>query len=97
MSETRDIPYRIEEEKSGYAKEFNRWADNAAEKFAQYAHCRKLLLVQFFGDSSLWMGDEEIVEIIKAADLPKMIDEVWVARQDWVSLNDYEIAWEHIR
>ena len=83
--------------KEGYAKEFNRWAENAAEKFAQYDDCRKLFLVQFFGESSVWLGDQEIVEIIESAHLPKMIDEVWVARQEWVSLNDFEIAWEHIR
>ena len=94
LSESGDNRIRIEE---GYAKEFNRWTENAAEKFAQYAHCRKLFLVQFFGDSSAWLGDQEIVEMIEAAHLPKMIDEVWVARQEWVSLNDYEIAWEHIR
>ena len=97
LSESSDIRKRIEEEKSGYAKEFERWANSAAEKFAQYAHCRKLFLVQFFGDSSVWLGGEEIVEIIKSAHLPELIDAIWVARQDWVSLDDYEVAWDHIR
>ena len=97
FSEPCNIRKSLEEEKSGYAKELERWADNAAQKFALYAHCRKLFLVQFFGDSSGWLGDEEIVEIIESAHLPEMIDEVWVARQDWISLDDYRIAWEHIR
>ncbi len=80
--------------KKGYAEEFERLANNAAEKFAKYDYCIKLLVVQFYGDGSSWVEDEEIIEIIHSAKLPTLIDQVWVARQDWVSEYDYEIAWE---
>ena len=83
--------------KKGYAQEFDRAAKNAAEKFVKYADCTKLLLVQFYGDGSVWLGDKEIVEIIQSAKLPTLIDQVWVAREDWVSEYDYEIAWKRVR
>ena len=78
--------------KDGYVEEFERAANNAAEKFVKYADCTKLLLVQFYGDGSVWLGYEEIVEIIQSAKLPTLIDQVWVARQDWVSPAYYKIA-----
>ena len=78
-------------------KEFERQATSAADKFAQYADCRKLFLVQFFGDTFGGVGDKEITEMVKSACLPEVIDEVWVARLEWVGLNESEILWEQIR
>ena len=82
--------------KKGYAQRFKREAKNAAEKFAKYDYCIKLLLVQFYGDGSVWLGDEEIIKIIQSAKLPTLIDQVWVAWEDWVSEYDYEIAWKRV-
>ena len=92
-----ESPEKVEEERLGYAKEFERQAASAAGKFAQYAGCRKLFLVQFFGDMFGGVGDEEITEMIKSACLPEVIDEVWVARQEWVGSNESEILWEQVR
>ena len=96
-SEPSEIRQRIEIAKAGYATEFERSAQAAAEKFVKYACCQKLFLVQFCGYGSDWLQDEDIVEIIKSARLPDMIDQVWLARREWVSEYDHEIAWEHIR
>lgn len=89
---------RIEMARAGYAQEFERLSEDAAKKFAKYADCvyMKLLLVQFYGDG-LSVPDEAVTEIIQSAQLPEMIDQVWLAHQKWVSLNDYEIAWELVR
>ena len=92
-----ESPEKVEEERLGYAKEFERQATSAAGKFAQYADCRKLFLVQFFGDTFGGVGDKEITEMVKSACLPEVIDEVWVARLEWVGLNESEILWEQIR
>ena len=54
-------PDEIEEERLGYAEEFQYQADRAAEKFIAYAKCRKLLLVQFFGHAIGEVGDKEII------------------------------------
>ena len=81
--------------KAGYAGEFQRTLEKAAPKFAEYTDCLKLLLVQFFGDSSSIL-DEDIIEIIKSARLPKVIDQIWLALEDWVSESDYEIAWQRV-
>lgn len=90
-------PEEIEKEKLGYIKELECQAVKAADKFDRYADCRKLFLVQFFGNTLNGVDDEEIVEIIKSARLPAAIDEVWAAREEWVGLNESEIRWEHIR
>ena len=95
--EQSEILQGTETAKAGYAKEFERLAKAAAEKFAKYSDCERLLLVQFYGDSSVWLDVEETIEIIKSAQLPEMIDQVWLAGQEWVSESDYEISWEHVR
>ena len=83
--------------KSGYTKEFERLAKDTAEKFAEYADCLKLLLVQFYGDSSFILGEEDVIEIIRSVQLPEVIDQVWLAQPDWVSEYEYEVAWKHVR
>ncbi len=89
--------HRITIAKSGYSDEFNRIVKAAAEKFTKYSDCERLLVVQFFGNSSIYLQDEEIVEIITTAQLPDAIDQVWLARQEWISESDYEIAWDRVR
>ena len=92
-----DIDQRIQELKAGYAKSFEKAAQDAAEKFEKYADCLKILLVQFFGNNSLLLEDEDITETIESADLPDLIDQVWLAEQEWVNLYDYKIAWKRVR
>ena len=83
--------------KAGFSGQFEIAAANASEKFNEYSHCLKFLLVQFHGDSSFTLDDDELVEIIRSANLPEMVDQVWVARKDWVSADDYELGWQHVR
>ena len=87
----------IEEMTKGYTREFERQTTAAKEKFTKYAHCRKLLLVQFFGEGSFWLGDGEAADIVRSAEVPEAIDEVWVARQEWVALDEYEVVWDWAR
>ena len=86
-----------EEAKAGYSEQLELAAANASEKFNEYSYCLKFLLVQFHGDSSFTLDDDDMVEIIQSANLPEMIDGVWVARQHWVSQDEYELIWEHVR
>ena len=87
----------IEEMTKGYTREFECQAMAAKEKFTKYAHCQKLFLVQFFGEGSFWLGDEEAADIVRSAEVPEAIDEVWVARQEWVDLDRYEVVWDRVR
>ncbi len=96
-SEPSEIREAIETARAGYASEFERSARATADKFAKYSHCEKLFLVQFCGHGSDWLQDEDIVKIIKSAQLPGVIDQVWLAYPEWVSEYDHVIAWEHIR
>ena len=54
------------------------------------------MVVQFFGQSDSVMG-EEIIEIIKESRVPSQIDQVWLTGREWVSQDDYELAWERVR
>ena len=92
-----DISRESEIAKVGYADAFDKVAKDAAEKFTKYADSLKLLLVQFFGNSSSILREDDIVEIIQSAKLPEMIDQVWLADQEWVNLNEYEIVWKRTR
>ena len=88
---------KLEALRQGYAAEFQNQAERAAEKFAGYPECRKLLLVQFFGESFSGVGKREIKKIIRSASLPEVIDEVWAARQEWVGPDESEIRWHRVR
>ena len=97
QSEPSELRQRIEAAKAGYASEFERTAQDAAAKFVKYSNFLKLLLVQFCGQDSTWLQEEDIVEIITLARLPGMIDQVWLACPKWISEYDHEVAWKHIR
>ena len=79
----------------GFTDRFDREANKAAKKFHDFADCKKLFVVQFFGERD-GVNDEDIVGIIKASQLPKQIDEVWLTGREWVSLEDYELVWERV-
>ena len=81
---------------AGFAERFHREANKAGEKYGEYNDCEKLLVVQFFGENELIM-DEDIVEVIKAARIPAQIDQVWLTGREWISLDDYKLAWERVR
>ena len=86
-----------DEAKSGFSGQLEVAAANASEKFNEYSHCLKFLLVQFRGESSFTLDDDDMVEIIQSSNLPEMIDQVWVAQPDWVSEDEYELSWLHVR
>ena len=80
----------------GFVERLDREVNRASRKFDEYADCHKLVVVQFFGESDCVM-DEDIIDIAKAVRLPNQIDQVWLTGRKWVSLNDYELAWERVR
>ncbi|MCE2502037.1 MAG: hypothetical protein J4G13_14435 [Dehalococcoidia bacterium] len=87
---------RTEMALEGFAERFAREASKAAPKFDDFADCKRLFVVQFFGESDI-VNDEGIVGIIKASQVPEQIDEVWLTGREWVSLDDYELTWERVR
>ena len=84
--------------REGYTAEFRSCVKAAAGKFADYGDCRRVLVVQFFGSmADARVSDADLIEIVRTAEIPAVIDEVWVAYHDWVSASDYEVAWRHVR
>ena len=82
---------------AGYSGEFERAASAAVEKFTNYGDHLKLLLVQFDGEGGSVLEDEDEISIIQSAGLPERIDQVWLARHEWVNASDFEVAWERAR
>ena len=78
----------------GFANQLERAAESAAEKLARYPRHLKLLLVQFCGDDLL--DKEDFVKMIHSEQLPEVVDQLWLAKPDWVSEYDYETIWERI-
>ena len=81
---------------AGFSERFEREANRAGEKYGEYADCQKLLVVQFFGEQEFVM-DKDIIKIIKESRVPNQIDQVWLTGREWVSLDEYELAWERVR
>ena len=87
---------RREDALKGFTERFHREANKAAPKFDDFTECKKLFVVQCFGERDA-VNDEDIVGIIKESQLPKQIDEVWLTGREWVSLEDYELVWGQVR
>ncbi len=69
---------------------------DAALKFMTYADHLKVVVLEFYGDTDL-LGEDEVKRMIGEAELPALIDEVWVARQEWTSAWDYDVGYERVR
>ena len=87
----------IEAAKIGYSEELERLAIDAGKKFEKYSKCQKVFVVQFYGDGSFYLDDEDITGIVRAPDMPDLVDEVWVAKHDWVSIDDYVVTWKQVK
>ena len=92
-----DILSGDEDAKAGYRSQFERAAANASEKFDGYSHCLKFLLVQFHGDDYFTVDEEHLIEIIRSAEMPETIDQVWLAEPEWVNDDEIELTWRHVR
>lgn len=80
--------------KAGYVAALKKEVGKAAKQFEQYGHCQKLLLLEFYGDYPI---GPDIVDIIKEAPIPNVVDQVWLAYKEWVSGIDYETCWLRVR
>ena len=91
-----DAPSRTEA-LTGFGEELARHLVSANEKFSRYEHYRCLLAVQFFGESRLDVDEEDLVDLIRKAELPDKLDEVWIAYHEWIDAYDHEVAWKCVR
>lgn len=69
---------------------------DAALKFVTYADHLKVVVLEFYGDTDL-LGEEEVKMMVGEVELPALVDEVWVARQEWISGSEYEVGYERVR
>ena len=90
-----DAPSRAEA-LVGFGDELARHLVSVGEKFENYDQHRRLLALQFFGESSLDIDEEDLIDLIEQADLPDSVDEVWLAYHDWLNAYDHEVGWRPV-
>jgi hypothetical protein len=93
-----DIPRGIDYEaiRVGAAVGLDQELREAARKFQSYAGCLRIVLVTFRGDTED-LPDEMLKEIVETANLPSSIDQVWITRQKWLSLDEWQVAYDRVR
>jgi hypothetical protein len=95
-SDLQTIVRQIEEAYAGTKEILERVLGDAELKFAAYQDHLKVVVLEFYGDSNL-LTDDDAKKMVAEAELPASVDEVWVARQDWISEWDYEIGYDCLR
>jgi hypothetical protein len=78
---------------AGTAAAMERELAEAATKFIGYEVARKVVLLDFYGNE---LGEEDIPPLMKRIALPQTIDEIWMTKCEWVSLDDFEIGFERL-
>lgn len=68
----------------------------AEPKFVAYQDHLKVVVLEFYGDRNL-LDEDDARRVVGEVELPALIDEVWVARPEWVSEWDYEIGYDRAR
>lgn len=77
----------------GTLAEMKAQLDAAALKFEGYLHCRRLVLLDFYGTD---LGEDEVPGLLESIEVPMSVDEVWRTVRDWVSEDDYNVGYEHL-
>jgi hypothetical protein len=78
---------------AGTTTEMAKQLTQAAPKFFAYADARKVVLLDFYGDS---LSEDDIPPLLPRISIPACIDEIWMTKRDWVSEDDYEIGFARI-
>ena len=84
----------IETAITGYAIALEEGAAKAAKQLEGYNHCKKLLLLEFYGD---YLSGPDVIDIIERSRIPNVVDQVWLAYKEWVSEDEYETCWLRVR
>lgn len=66
----------------------------AARKFYGYDDCIKVVVLEFYGE---YLTDEDVTGLLVEAELPVMVDQVWIAREKWVSGHKWQLTYELAR
>jgi len=67
------------------------------KKFSQYTDCLKIVVLEFYGTQAEILDDEDVIRIITEVHMPSAIDQVWVARPEWISEYDWKITFDRVR
>lgn len=87
---------QVEEAYAETKRVLERRLAEAWPKFLAYQDHFKVVVLEFYGDRSL-LDEDDAKRMVGEVGLPALIDEVWVARPEWVSEWDYKIGYDRSR
>jgi hypothetical protein len=87
---------QVEEAYAETKRVLERRVAEAWPKFLPYRDQFKVVVLEFYGNRSL-LDEDDARRMVVEIELPELIDEVWVAKHDWVSERDCEIGYERVR
>ncbi|MET0650009.1 MAG: hypothetical protein ABW208_25655 [Pyrinomonadaceae bacterium] len=75
-------------------QELTKQLSAAARKFYGYDDYIKVVVLECYGE---YLTDEDVSRLLVEAELPIMIDQVWLAREKWVSNYEWQLTYELAR
>lgn len=66
----------------------------AARKFYGYDDCIRVVVLEFYGED---VADEDVDQLLVEAELPALIDQVWVTREQWINGYEWRLTYELAR
>lgn len=69
----------------------------AEKKFNKYTNCLKIVVLEFYGTQAEILNDEDVVRIITEVHIPSAIDQIWIAKPEWISEYDWQISYDRVR
>ena len=80
----------------GFTQAYLNELPSVSKKFRNWPNTLRVYVVQFIGNDN-WVSEDDVESIIKEAETPIEINQVWAAYPKWVNEEDYSIAWKHVR
>jgi len=75
---------------------FTRQLQDTTKKFFAYPNAQRVMVVQFHTDESVLVTDEDVIKMIQETQIPPTIDEIWIANPEWISQEEFEIAYSRL-
>ncbi len=80
----------------GFSQAFGSTLPVVADKLRKWPHAIRIYVVQFIGEADC-IADDDVERIVREADMPPEIDQVWGACHEWQNEEEYRVAWRQMR
>jgi len=90
------IRRRYDDALRGISDIFIKRLQDTTKKFFAYPNAQRVMVVQFHTDESVLVTDEDVIKMIQETQIPPTIDEIWIANPEWISQEEFEIAYSRL-